>query len=937
MFLVFVLFLVVVVVSVPDFALGVRVRGVLHTELNTALRVVRDRLGHHRDAVRDRAHRHAQRAARAVVGDVRKMCVAGKGDCLVARVIACHVALAAVDAQIIIHKRNNLLLVVQLVVVGDLVKRLAKNVRNTRDLARLHKRRTLELLLAAQRRVLELVLADLPALLLIVSKLGQMLARGLAELLLGRALVELGRSLAVPLAQILARELVQVVLESHHIVVNHSKVLVLNRRADLDNGRSAVDELQRNIRRVAAASGHHRVVRERVADLGHRLERNGTGRVTRDTTIGRALLSADRGPCRGINLETHQTRDGVDRSHTSRAAFLGRARNVDNVGHIRRELGKERNLDRLAHPLADVVHKRRILAARKTHAALTHAVRARKVELERIAAARLGKNRKLGPVDLVVRTHDRGNDHAVREVALELLACAAPVGRSLLGNELNVEERTLARTKLVASGLAAHNARGHIRHKIAVEREGLGDRKAPAGLERAADHRSARARGRRRKTERIRELDASHGDRGVHKIHLSEELGQLRRSRHGCAAALLDQLVDVPRCGLAVVGRLDRGAVANEITASKHPVGMLALARGHIDVGVAVVVELQRRICGAGLRRDLRAERRDRKVALEQELGLRVLLERAVVLLLEADHLETIEAAVALHNTLGQRIRDELAGLALAELDFLRHGTHLAESAAEDNGHALGAAAERRGGAVKGSVAGTEHNNVAVELGQIGLAVADTGLGGLGDLRQEALGGVEAREILVEGLADLRMRETGGDKDGSIAVLLERVDGEALAELLAVLDLDAEIEHELDLKVDDRVGQTELRDLRGRETSREGVLLKHGHVGVAETRKEGAARNARWACANNRNLAAVRLRKLVERRQARVSDLRNVHLLEHLARKLLQTTNVDWAFLGGGKVAAAHAQVAGRTHHAAGQAVRVVAEDRLGSSVVVLV
>lgn len=61
--------------------------------------------------------------------------------------------------------------------------------------------------------------------------------------------------------------------------------------------------------------------------------------------------------------------------------------------------------------------------------------------------------------------------------------------------------------------------------------------------------------------------------------------------------------------------------------------------------------------------------------------------------------------------------------------------SHVRESTSEGNNDALSAATERGGGAVEGSVTGTEHDNTAVQAWQlIGLstaaaATAETGLG----------------------------------------------------------------------------------------------------------------------------------------------------------------------------------------------------------------
>ncbi len=77
------------------------------------------RLVHHADAVDDRADRHAQRTPGTVRRHVGKMRLGVKGDRLVARVVADHVALATVDAHVLVDDGHHLLRVVQLTVGPD--------------------------------------------------------------------------------------------------------------------------------------------------------------------------------------------------------------------------------------------------------------------------------------------------------------------------------------------------------------------------------------------------------------------------------------------------------------------------------------------------------------------------------------------------------------------------------------------------------------------------------------------------------------------------------------------------------------------------------------------------------------------------------------------------------------------------------------------------
>lgn len=56
----------------------------------------------------------------------------------------------------------------------------------------------------------------------------------------------------------------------------------------------------------------------------------------------------------------------------------------------------------------------------------------------------------------------------------------------------------------------------------------------------------------------------------------------------------------------------------------------------------------------------------------------------------------------------------------------------------------------------------------------------------------------------------------------------------------------------------------------------------------------------------------------------------------YLRGKLLQPSNVDWTLFRGVEVTRTHTQVRGRAHHATRETKRVVREDKLTSSIVVL-
>lgn len=72
-----------------------------HVYLVATLNHMWNGLGHHADAVDDRTDGQTQIASGAVVGDVRQMRFRVERDRLIARVSARHVALAAINAEVL--------------------------------------------------------------------------------------------------------------------------------------------------------------------------------------------------------------------------------------------------------------------------------------------------------------------------------------------------------------------------------------------------------------------------------------------------------------------------------------------------------------------------------------------------------------------------------------------------------------------------------------------------------------------------------------------------------------------------------------------------------------------------------------------------------------------------------------------------------------------
>jgi len=87
--------------------------------INAALGMIGGATGNHRNAVGDGTDGGAEGASGAILGDMGEMGLCIKVDGLIARVIACHVALSAVDAKVLIDESDDLLAVVEVVVVAD--------------------------------------------------------------------------------------------------------------------------------------------------------------------------------------------------------------------------------------------------------------------------------------------------------------------------------------------------------------------------------------------------------------------------------------------------------------------------------------------------------------------------------------------------------------------------------------------------------------------------------------------------------------------------------------------------------------------------------------------------------------------------------------------------------------------------------------------------
>lgn len=165
-----------------DVDLGV-IEGVLGISgLDTTLGVVSRATGHHGDAVRDGADRGAEGAASAVLSDKGQVGLSVKDDGLVTRVIAGHVALSAVDAEVLIDEGDDLLTIVETAVVTNAREGKADlsadgvDVINRGAAVGLDNVREFELLSLEEIVLLAVEIAELPALLLELTEAREVMA-----------------------------------------------------------------------------------------------------------------------------------------------------------------------------------------------------------------------------------------------------------------------------------------------------------------------------------------------------------------------------------------------------------------------------------------------------------------------------------------------------------------------------------------------------------------------------------------------------------------------------------------------------------------------------------------------------------------------------------------------------------------------------------------
>jgi len=181
------------------------------------------------------------------------------------------------------------------------------------------------------------------------------------------------------------------------------------------------------------------------------------------------------------------------------------------------------------------------------------------------------------------------------------------------------------------------------------------------------------------------------------------------------ALLLVQVAVDAPSGHLAVVGRLDVGAVSDQVSAGEQPrTGRLAIVV-HVHQLPLVELDRQRLLQPVGRSGPVR---RHHEVALDLDCLVVILDVVALVVLLGLPELQRDDLAVSAVHLLQRAVRDELDLLRAAQLRFGKRGADLGGVAAENDGNSFGPAPEAAASAVHRHVASAQHQHLAVQLGQ---------------------------------------------------------------------------------------------------------------------------------------------------------------------------------------------------------------------------
>merc|ERR1719297_553810 len=79
------------------------------------------------------------------------------------------------------------------------------------------------------------------------------------------------------------------------------------------------------------------------------------------------------------------------------------------------------------------------------------------------------------PILFVIRGHNRCNDNIFGEVVLQFSNTSIPICGCLLGNQLNIDERTKLWTIVMASSCATSDTGSNVGNKVVIATIGLGD------------------------------------------------------------------------------------------------------------------------------------------------------------------------------------------------------------------------------------------------------------------------------------------------------------------------------------------------------------------------------------------------------------------------------------------------------------------------------
>lgn len=741
------------------------------------------------------------------------------------------------------------------------------------------------------------------------------------EALLGSKKAVVGVEEVAELLEVRTGARVEEELETRDALVDEELLsLVHGSRAELDSRGTSLHELPGRESALSTTGSEDGEVRESLVDGDGAHEGEGSDGTAGDATEGNngVLTLTDFGDEATLGGDVVDTGHGIDAGDTSSTTFLGSAGELDDITLEVTDLGEERNAHSSVNSLDGLLDDLGVRLG-----TLLAKVGAGDVELEGIntgGSDALGEGSPGGGITLAV---DGGNEDVVGELFLELLELDFPVGGLSLRVQLDVGV-------VVGEGVTS-NTGADVGEEILIGLEGLGNNPAEASLEGSADHESAFSGRTRGETEGVGELETSDGNRGVDEIDGGHELrdgGGLGRE-FLVADELGEVSVHVPGSELTIVNTFDDGGGANAVTTSEDALNTDAGTSLTDDIEDPLAVELDR---GEDLLTDVAAEGSDEVVELDGVFLIAILLVGLSAGDLSHELADNSDSLAVLDDDLLGGVAAELLDLLTLETSGLVvvH-THIDDTTTEDEGDEVSTAAEGSLAAVSSDITSTKNSNTALEVGELNLLRDHAGLGGSADLLEEVLAGVDVGEAKggAEGLDSGGFRDTNTNEDGLIAVLLEGVNGEVLAEGLVEDELDAEVFNELDFESGSVVGHTELGDFNGGCATSVGLLFEDSDILVSPTSKIGSAGKRSRTGTNESNLGIV-LRLFLD---VRVSDLRELHAHESFSNSSVEVVNVDGSMEGIVKNASTTAVVGSGAKVTTGPAERVVGEESLSCSI----